>query len=307
MSKKRSKLRDRSEYQGYRALALAARFLPARPLQALGALVGRALFALRGKHVRWALANLRLAFPAASEAERRRICAGSYAAFGRNAVDFACGERWSREQVREHVSFIGMEHVERALERGKGVFFVSAHLGNFELAIRAFATTETPTLVIGRPMRNKLLYARLERSRTREGTVELIDRKRAAMAMLRAVKRNRVVAVLMDQYVRRSQGVFVPLFGLRCSTSPVVASLALRADAAIVCGTARRDGPQHHVVRFSPIEVLDLRDGENAVEALTAACNRAIEERIRADPDQWMWGHRRFRYSPDLDYDPYLL
>ena len=295
------------EYLGYRALALAVRVLPLRLLQGAGALAGRALFALRGKHVRWALANLRLAFPEAREAERRRICAASYAAFGRNAIDFARAEGWSPDQVRERVVFDGMEHIERGLARGKGVFFVSAHMGNFELAIRAFATKGDPVLVIGRPMRNPLLYDRLERSRTRDGQVQLIDRKRAAMPMLRAIKRNHVVAVLMDQYVRRSQGVFVPLFGLRCSTSPVVASLALRTGAAVVCATISRDGPDHHRVRFSPIEMPEVKEGESEAEALTAACNRAIEERIRADPDQWMWGHRRFRYSPDLDSDPYAL
>jgi len=307
VSKRRTAFRNRTEYLAYWLLSVVVRWFPLRPLQAVGALGGRALFALRGKHVRWALANLRLAFPDMEEAERRRICAASYAAFGRNAIDFVRAESWSADQVRARVTFEGMEHIAHGLDRGQGVLFVSAHIGNFELAIRAFATRGDPILVVGRPMRNELLYQRIERSRTRDGQVQLIDRKRAAMPVLRAIKRNYLIAVLMDQYVRRSQGVFVPLFGLRCSTSPVVASLALRTGAAVICATIARDGPDHHVVHFSPIEMPEVKEGENEVEAFTAACNSAIEERIRAHPDQWMWGHRRFRYSPDLDSDPYAL
>ncbi len=298
-------VRDRLEYLGYRALALVVRVLPVRVLHRFGALCGRGVFGLRGKHVRWALENLRIAYPDASEAECRRIGVASYASLGRNAIDFVRAESWSEDELREHVEVVGIEHVERGLGLGKGLFLVGPHLGNFELMVRAYGALGRQLLVLGRPMRNKLLYARLERSRTRNGQVQLIDRKRAAMPMLRAIRRNESVGVLMDQYVRRSRGVFVPLFGVRCSTTPALATIALRTGAALVCASVTRDGADHHGVEFAPIEIPKARDGESAVEALTAACNRALEERIRANPEQWMWGHRRFRHSPDLDREPY--
>ena len=298
-------LRDHIEYLGYWILVLAVRVLPVGLMQAVGMFAGRALFRLGGKHERWALENARIAFPDLGEAERRSIVAESYAAFGRNAVDFIRAESWSDEDLEKRVSITGREHVEQGVERGKGLFLVSAHLGNFELAMRAMGVLGVPILVIGRPMRNKLLYARLERSRTRGGQVRLVDRDQAALPMLRAIRRNGAVGVMLDQYVRKSRGVFVPLFGVRCSTSPVVAAIALRTGATLLCGTVARDGPDHHVVRFSPIEVPEVGEGEDAVEVVTAACNRAIEERIRAHPDQWLWGHRRYRYSPDLEREPY--
>lgn len=297
-------LRDRIEYAGYQLLALAIRVLPLSVMHAIAESVGRALFRARGRHVRWALENARIAFPELAPAERERIVRDSYASAGRNAIDFIRSEDWSEDDLREHVSISGLEYVEQALERGKGVFFVSAHLGNFELGVRAFATLGMPTLVIARPMRNRLLYARLERARTRNGRIRLIDREKAALPMLRAVKSNHGIGILTDQYVRKSRGVFAPLFGMRCSTTPAVAVIALRTGAAVLCATIARDGPDHHDVRFSPIEV-EPRDGDDPVVALTAACNRAVEERIRAHPEQWLWGHRRFRYSPDLESEPY--
>jgi KDO2-lipid IV(A) lauroyltransferase len=299
-------LRDRIEYLGYRILVLAVRVLPIGLMYAVGDFVGRAVYQLGGKHVRWGLENARIAFPELGEAELRSIVAGSYAAFGRNAIDFIRAESWSDEEFEKHVSITGVEYIEQAHERGKGAFYVGAHLGNFELGVRAFAMLGTPTLAIGRPMRNRLLYARLERSRTRNGRVRLVDRKQSALQMLRAIKSNNGVGILLDQYVRKSRGVFVPLFGVRCSTSPAVAAIALRTGAALLCVSVARDGWDHHVVRFSPIEVPEIGEGENAVEVVTAACNRAIEERIRAHPDQWLWGHRRYRYSPDLEREPYV-
>ncbi len=299
-------VRDRIEYLGYRILALVVRVLPIGLTHAIGEFAGRAVYRLGGKHARWGLENARIAFPELGEAERRSIVAGSYAAFGRNAIDFIRAESWSDEDLEKHVSIVGLEYVERAHKRGKGVFLVGAHLGNFEVAVRTLGMLGLPILLIGRPMRNRLLYARLELSRTRSGRVRLVDRERAALPMLRAIRSNSGVAVLLDQYVRKSRGVFVPLFGVRCSTSPVVAAIALRTGATLLCGTVTRDGPDHHVVRFSPIEVPEAGEGENEVEVVTAACNRAIEERIRAHPDQWLWGHRRYRYSPDLEHEPYL-
>jgi KDO2-lipid IV(A) lauroyltransferase len=299
-----SSRRDRIEYTGYRLLVLLIHAFPLRWMHALGAFGGRMVFALGGKHVRWALENARIAFPELAEPERREIIAASYTSFGRNVIDFVRAERWGDEELKKHVSIDGMEHVEEALRRGKGVFFASAHIGNFELGVRAFATLGMPTLVIARPMRNKLLYARLERARTRNGQVRLVDREQAALSMLRAVKRNHGVGILVDQYVRKSRGVFVPLFGVRCSTTPAIAAIALRTGAAVLSATMHRDGDDHHVVRFAPIE-FDPEGEANPVEALTAACNRALEEQIRAHPHEWLWGHRRFRYSPDLERDPY--
>ena len=109
-------VRDRLEYLGYRALALVVRLLPVRVLHGFGALCGRGVFGLRGKHARWALENLRIAYPDASEAERRRIGAASYASFGRNAIDFVRAESWGEGEVRKHVGVVGIEHVERGLK-----------------------------------------------------------------------------------------------------------------------------------------------------------------------------------------------
>jgi len=299
-------VRHRIEFWAYRLLSAAVRVLPTAWMRAFAAVCGRGLFALHGKRVRWALENARIAFPDESDAQRRAIVRASYAAFGRNAIDFVLAQRWDEDELRARITIKGVEHLEAARERGKAVFIISAHLANFEVGFRAFQLLDVPMLLIGRTMRNARLYAEVVQSRTRSGGVELIDRKRAAMPMMRRLKAGGVVALLMDQYVRKSQGVFAPLFGVRCSTTPVPATLCLRTGAALLCATAVQRGSDQHEVTFSPIEFEPTGDTERDVLALTTLCNAEIESRIRAHPDQWMWGHRRFRYSPDLERDPYV-
>jgi KDO2-lipid IV(A) lauroyltransferase len=159
--------------------------------------------------------------------------------------------------------------------------------------------------VIGRPLTNPLLRAVMQKQRTSTGA-ELLLHRNVAPQMLRALHKGRVVAVLNDQYKRRSQGVFVPFFGVRVSTSPGPALIALRAGAPIVPAAAVRIGPdRHRVVIRAPLEEPNTGDRRKDVELLTARGNAAMEAFIREHPEQWMWSQRRFRYSPDLAVDPY--
>jgi len=230
----------------------------------------------------------------------------SFGCLALDGVDLLRAARWSQGELRERVSIRGLEHLTAALERGKGAFLISAHLGNFELMIRRFGLAGLPLLLVVRPLRNSLLAERLVRSRTRFGEIELVDRKRAAIRMARALRGNRLVGILMDQRVRRSQGILAPLFGLRCTTTNAVAAIASSNGAAVLCATGRRVGPDEHLIEISPSLSFERTGDEEAdIAAATGVCNGALEERIRAHPEQWLWAHRRFRHSPDLEVNPY--
>lgn len=299
------RLRDALEYGGYRILAAAVRTLPLGWIKRFAAWIGRRLYLRGGKQVRSTDENLRIAYPDLEAQARHEIAVQSYVHFSWNVVDFLRSERWTAEQLCEHVSFIGKEHIDAALAHGKGVLLVSLHLGNFELAIQRVGVAGIRPLVIGRPLRNEYLYARIRRARTRFGA-HLVDRDSAVKEMLRTLRKNGLVAVLNDQYVRPSRGVFAPFLGARASTHAGVAMLALRTGAKVVTGHALRDGEDHHTVYVFPgPEVPRTGDRKRDIEAATAAYNAALERFIREHPEQWMWGHRRFRHSPDLEPNLY--
>ncbi len=134
----------------------------------------------------------------------------------------------------------------------------------------------------------------------------MIDRENAALRILRALRRGRMVFVLNDQYAKRSRGIFAPFFGVRCSTAAGVATIALRTGSPVVPMYVLRDAPDHHTVRvLPPVKVELTGDRKLDIERATAAQNAALEAMIRVCPEQWMWGHRRFRHSPDLPPEPY--
>ncbi len=297
--------RELAEYAAFRGAVTALGALPLATAQRVGARLARALFDRGGKRVHYVLTNLRIAFPELAEEERRRIGRESYVSLAFTLIDVARGRNWSAADVRARFDIEGMEIADAVLAAGKGAVAVTLHIGSFEMMVRAVPAYGIPVTAIGRPIGNRLLRDEIQRQRTSTGAEVLIHRS-VLPKMLRAVKQGRAVAVLNDQYARRSRGAFVPFLGARASTSLGPAVLALRSAAPMVVVYSTRVGPEHHhMVIRPPLEAPDTGDRRKDAELLTARCNEALGEIIRAHPEQWMWSHRRFRHSPDLPGDPY--
>ena len=298
-------LRDRIEYTLYSLASTLSRVLPLSLLYTFCRWFGTLTWKAGGKQSRIARENLRIAFPDLPREERERIGKESFVNFSRNTIDFLRAERWDAETLRAHTDIVGMENYREAADRGKGVFFLTLHLGNFELMVRRAALEGLGMLVIGRPMRNQLLYERIRKSREMYGN-QLVDRDHAAPEMLRYLRKNGIIGVLNDQYTSISRGIMAPFFGVLSSTSPGVAMLAVRTGAAICPAFTVRDEDGVHRAWIRPALTLALSgDRKSDVETVTAQCNAALEELVREHPEQWLWSNRRFRHSPDLIEDGY--
>jgi KDO2-lipid IV(A) lauroyltransferase len=266
---------------------------------------GRHRFALGGKKRRLALANLRIAYPGLPDEELERIGGESFANLSRAGVALARSFHWDAEKVRRHVPAQGIEHVNDALSRGRGAIGLSLHIGIWDLCVRSIQAHGVPVSSVGLAPRNPLLRDWLGRMRASFGA-EVIWSDNAAPSMLRALRKGRLLAVLNDQYSRRARAVFAPLFGIRCSTSAGIATLALRARVPILPYYSLLEGPDRFRLIFErPVEWEATGDRRADIELVTAACNRTIERIIRENPEQWTWSHPRFLGSPDLDVDPY--
>ncbi len=298
-------LRSQMEFAGFLVARALVRVIPTRLLHALGAWIARLAFAAGGKHVGYALVNLRIAFPDLSEYRRREIGRLSYENLARNIIDVLRFDTWSEEDIRARVEITGLRHLDAARAQGKGVLVLTLHLGNFELALMALGLTGVPVSAVARKLPNSFLYARIAAWRRRSGA-ELIDHKKSALKILRGLREGRAIGLLIDRYSRRDRGVFVPLFGVRCSTSAGLATLALRAGAPVIPVYILRDGPDHHQIVILPaLEFRPSGDRKRDIEVLTARCNEVLEELIRRHPEQWIWAHRRFRNSPDVPESVY--
>jgi Kdo2-lipid IVA lauroyltransferase/acyltransferase len=268
----------------------------ARFVIALGEAAGTLAFLL-GLRRQVALDGLRRAFPQLSEPERRTLARAAYRQLGRSLAEIAVARRLPDPELEHLVRFDGWERYETARAQGHGVVVAIAHFGNWELLARAGARRGVPLTAITRRLRGAV-NERLVAARREGGLRELPD-KGSLLAALKVLRRGETLAIVVDQNMRPSRGVFVDFFGAPACTTPAAAVLALRARAPLIAAfpVRERDGT-HRVVVEGPFQAPPGARGHPAVLALTQEITRAVERMVRAHPDHWFWVHRRWKTRP---------
>ncbi len=275
--------------------------LPAGSASRLGARLARAYIAAAPVRRRILRGNVAAAFPDLPPGDAAVLARESVARFGAAFIEFLESPRWSRAEVESRVSVTGAEHLDAARARGRGVFLLSAHFGSWELgAIRAGMLGE-PIASVVRPLDNALLEGELARRRTRFGN-RLIRKKDAAREILRELRHGGTVAILIDQNVLPDEGIFVPFFGRLAATSPSLALLQLKTDAAVVPVFTWPLGEGRYRLEFEkPILAADFDPAGSRDERVRLATDRYMavtEAAVRRDPAAWLWMHNRWRTRP---------
>jgi len=244
--------------------------------------------------------HLEIAFPELDEGQRAEIMRGCSRHFGLMLAEIAHVWRAGSERVEVLCEIAGLEHVERALENGRGVMFVTAHCGNWELLSARLAVARVPLITAVRQLDDPRLDRLVTASRERFGTKVVPRGPAAGRQMVRSLSRNMVCGLLIDQDIRDVPGVFVPFFGRPAWTPSGAATLAIRMRCPVIPGFVHRRPDGTHKAEFHP--PLETPEGgtldEQTLE-LTAAATAAIEQQIRAYPEQWVWMHRRWRRQPE--------
>jgi Kdo2-lipid IVA lauroyltransferase/acyltransferase len=299
MARRNRAFRNRVEALLVRSVFACMRPLPRPKRLAVGRCLGRAFYYASPRHRKVALANLDLAFgESRSLQDKRRIARASFAHLGHLLCDSLAFGQVDPRHLEEIAVFEGLDHVRRAYARGRGVFVFSGHYGNWEMVALLQGYLGLPLAMVTRPLDNPYLETTLLRYRRLSGN-EVIHKRGAAREILRAVRRGWGVAIVIDQNVRGEEGIFVDFFGAPASTTPALATLALKTEAPIVpvFGVPLPDG--RYRIRYLP-EVDFRRTGNTRsdIQALTQRCTRIIEEAVRSEPEFWVWMHRRWRTRP---------
>lgn len=290
------------------ALAVLGR-LPERLGLQLGSALGR-VFGVFGRQRRLvALTNLRIAFPEWSEERRRAVMWASFANLGRSVVEIAQFRRLPADAMRERTRIEGIEHMEAARRASPtgGVVGITGHFGNWELLASSIARWGLPVTLVHRARSNPYVEALITDWRERGG-LEVVRRGSAARAVLRALHAGRIVALPLDQNATSREGIFVPFFGRLACTRDGPARIAMRTGAPVVPVFLFHEGPgPRHVIRMAPaLELVPAgSDREAAVQENVRRMNEAVEEAIRAAPEQWAWIHRRWKNQPPGEPRPY--
>jgi KDO2-lipid IV(A) lauroyltransferase len=128
-----------------------------------------------------------------------------------------------------------------------------------------------------------------------------IEKRHASRDILKALRNNETVGILVDQNTTRDEGVFADFFGIPAATTPAVATLALRTGAAVIPGFLIWDSKsRRHRLRFeAPVELTVTGDPARDIVENTRAFNHILENIVRQYPEQWLWIHRRWKTRPE--------
>jgi KDO2-lipid IV(A) lauroyltransferase len=305
---KKGKAQEFLEYAAARALLSGLGVLPRPAAVGVGRALGRAAYTLAGGLRRTGLRNLELAFPEMDVRERERILRGSFQSLGRQLGEVSQFPRATPERLSQIAEYDSedVKLLDVARERGRGVIFLTSHLGAWEMLCFAHSALYEPLSFLVRPLDNPRIDRLVESLRTRFGN-RPIDKGAAARSALKLLKQGGTLGVLADLNTQEREGVFVPFFGHLACTTAGVATLALRTDATVIPVCAPWDERHRKFVfRGGPvIELVRTGDDRCDVEVNTANFTAAIERHVRQFPDQWLWIHKRWKTRPKGSPDLY--
>jgi KDO2-lipid IV(A) lauroyltransferase len=293
-------MRQKLEYAVVWVLVKAVGALPRSLARAAGISVGWLVYILHRRLRHVGMRNLALAFPEKTRRQRAKILRGVFVSLGRQAGELCLFPKLTKDNVRQVVVYDGFENFDRAFARGRGVLFLTAHLGAWELSAFAHSLQGHPLQVIMRPLDNPYIDRLTRQYRTLHGNV-MLEKDESMRGILKAMRAGRTAGVLMDTNMMLSQGIFVDFFEIPACTTSSVARVALRTGAAVVPGFTIWDPAlRKYRLRFEPeLKLIQTGDDEKDVIANTALFTSVIEDYVRRYPDQWLWVHRRWKTRPE--------
>ena len=299
------------------SFVLLAQVMPLKCFYPVAELLGTLTSLLIPRHRRRVVGNLNLAFgDEKTKDEKLAIHRAFNAHLVKCYFEMLCStDRARQSTLLGFVQIVGQDHLDRCLQKGKGVIGIGGHLGNFTImglkmneAGYRFHTVVRSSVD---PLRNRM-YERF-RMQQIQPFIYTHRSKPATTEIIRALRSNEIVFLIADEN-ERSGGVFVNFFNRTASTTPGPAILHLRTGADIVpIVFFRNQDNTHKIIIDPPLALSSKGTRKENIEEITKAVTQKIEEHVRKYPSQWMWTHRRWRTRPpdekargiDLAYEQY--
>ncbi len=291
-------------YVFYRASMLGLRRVPIRVARRVGRWVGHLYRLVDRRRWRVTLENLAGALPDVDPAQRERIARECFAFFGSTLFDATVSIEAEPENMRARFDVEGWEHIEAVEKRGTGYAIMSAHWGAWEALARYLGLALGELNIISRPPTNPLMVRDFREIRRRYGHV-LVHKRRAGFRMLRLLKDGGRIGILIDQRVRPKDGILEPFLGPLAWTSPLLAFLALKTGAPVVPVYCAPTAGGRYLLRVEP-PIEPGTPGPEAASRLTRAYLASVEGVIRAQPELWMWMHRRWQRTAPVRGDVHI-
>jgi len=273
----------------------AMRFLGTERASAFGGGLLRWLGPKTGTH-RTVTRNLRIAFPDMDPAERERLAVDQWEQTGRAFAETVLMDRLVAE---DRIEVVGLERLHAIRDSGRPVVFVGGHFANIETLAATIVGAGVPCQVTYRAANNPHVDAQIIAARARYG-VKLFAPKGGdgARELLAGMDRGESVALMNDQ--KFSEGPEVTFFGQPVNAAPGPSRLALRYGTVLQpLSVTRLSGVRFRVTAYEPITPERTGDRQADIARGVQAITTFIEDRVREDPVDWFWVHKRW---PDRVY-----
>jgi len=230
--------------------------------------------------------------------EIKQMARAVFANLGRNMADAFRLARYNSSNIDTITRVSGLHILDAALKKGRGVIALTGHIGNWELMGAFLAMKGYRVNVVGATIYDPRLDALVVGNRQNSG-LHYIERGAATREILRALRRNEIVGLLIDQDTTRVDGVFVNFMGRKAYTPVGPVMLAMKTHAVIVPMAVHINEKGLHVIEIrDEIELEFSRDVEQDRIRNTQRCSDALEQFIREHPTQWVWMHERWKTRP---------
>lgn len=270
--------------------------------QHFGRRLGALGFRYHARYRRRTLGNLAYAFgDELSDEEARHIareCLEHHAMLFLEALRMPS---MSEEEILGLVQIRGLEHLEAALEGGRGAVTFSGHFGNWEIGAVRLIYGKLPLIPLSKPPRSPRLARSIKGIRDRLG-FPVIPISEGVKGIMRALKHNQLVPIMSDRFAW-GKGLTVPFFGKPTHVWHTPAMMGQRAGCPIIPVHAIRQADGSYVIEVEPpVEQLHTGDRDFDVWVNTARCMAVLARSIRRAPAQFAWNYELWR--PGYEFDP---
>jgi len=298
-------LQDRLEYLLLRLLGFSASLLPRFLALALAWLIGVFFFEFLRIRRGVTISNLRQAFSDESSSWHRRTARAAYVNLAVVSVEMLRAHSLDTGKVNTLVHLDGEteRRLREVLDSSTGAVFVSGHYGTWELLGARIAALGYPSIAIMQDQRNPLMNRELNDMRGELG-LEVVERRVAPKRVMKTLREGGLVLIVGDQDAGTGSGIFVDFFSRPASTAGGPARFAVKSGAVFLGVWIHRE-KRGYRMGFDELEKMETvsslppdADPEERVTRMTEAYMQWLEERIRVDPGQYLWLHRRWKSRP---------
>ena len=283
------KLAWQAEALAYDILSLILNLFPFAAISAFGGWLLRCIGPLTRKH-EIARTGLKIAFPEKSETEIKSLLKAQWDNTGRTFAEFPITHRIKAFHDSSKVTIRGLD----IFEKNTPAILISGHFANWEIMATVLTQSGRPVRITYRKINNPFIDARVRRQREKYGTKFLIQKSthKGGRELLETLKNGESIAILNDQ--KFNTGISVPFFGEDAMTAQGATRLALKTGRPLLPMVVVRDKSNFLVTFYDPIEINNTGNRETDVLNGVINVNQFIEDRIRENPAQWFWVHRRW-------------